>query len=579
MKFKAQRAIALAAILYSSFFILHSYADRQYVWPEGKMPDAQPHQIAAMTDVSNKEDFNADEWRRPYLDWFAAPENPNGACMILISGGSYKNCCDVGLICYWREKLTSLGFQCVNFVYRTPWPENLPIYQTAWEDGQRAVRLVRAEAAKRGFDPQKIGVVSMSAGSHLATLLATSSMTSAYAPVDELDATPCNVNWACVFAPAFVQTDGYGKPNTRRGMVDAKLDTCFKFDAQTCPMCLMHGGNDNYSPVASTLIYRELRKRKIPAEVHIVPDKGHGAHGFDRAVEFMRQMGYLGPLGEEVDLLGRWNSDDDRAIYAKEDVWPAGKMPDAQEHQTTPYIEWHIPSNLTTKAIQIIWSGGAYNNSNPNRYEVAPLRRYLNAKGMAVVTLDYRHPRPKNLAKHVTAWEDAQRTIRIVKSQAAARGLDPNRIGIMGSSAGGHLALLCASTSKTNAYWPIDDIDRIKPNVQWAICIYPAYSLTDGLEKQNAKGGNEDDAVLAPEFAFDLSTPPMLFLHGDSDGWAAMNSVKAWEKLRFMGIQGELHTLVKRGHCFHNKASPDTASYNWMERVWDFLNAKGFLKD
>ena len=92
--------------------------ERVPVWPKGKMPDPQGHQIAAMTDEAGREGFNPDKYRIPYLEWFEKPANPNGTCMILISGGSYMNCCDVGLIKSWREKLTELGVQCVNFVYR-----------------------------------------------------------------------------------------------------------------------------------------------------------------------------------------------------------------------------------------------------------------------------------------------------------------------------------------------------------------------------------------------------------------------------------------------------------------------------
>ena len=153
--------------------------ERQAVWPKGKMPDAQEHQIAAMTDEANAQGFKPEKFKTAYLEWFDKPENPNGCCMILISGGGYYNCCDVGLIKQWRERFTALGYQCVNFVYRTPRPEGLPIYQTAWEDGQRAVRMVRSQAKKRGYDPEHIGTISMSAGSHLAVLLATSSQTPA----------------------------------------------------------------------------------------------------------------------------------------------------------------------------------------------------------------------------------------------------------------------------------------------------------------------------------------------------------------------------------------------------------------
>lgn len=275
----------------------------------------------------------------------------------------------------------------------------------------------------------------------------------------------------------------------------------------------------------------------------------------------------------------RYADDNDRIDYSKMDIWPEGKTPDIQPNQCTPYLEWHAPKNLKTKAIQIIYSGGSYEGNDPDGFEVAPARRFLNEKGMTVVTLKYRTPRPiTGLAKHTTAWQDLQRTIKIVRSEAAKRGLDPERIGIMGSSAGGHLTLMGVTSSSHRSYLPIDAIDKQPCHVQWGIGIYPAYALTDGLNQPNVKKGNEDDAILAPEFSFDLKTAPMLFIHGDADGWAAMNSVKTWEKMLQMGIQSELHTLATREHCFQRKASPETGSYTHLERIWEFLTAKEFNK-
>ncbi|MBR5884182.1 MAG: alpha/beta hydrolase [Bacteroidaceae bacterium] len=556
--------------------------ERQTVWPKGKMPDKQDHQIAAMTNETSQKDFKADKHRVAYLEWFDAPAKDihNGGCMILISGGSYQNCCDVGLIKKWNEEFTKLGFQCVNFVYRTPRPVGLPIYQSAWEDGQRAVRMVRSQAKKRGFNPEKIGVISMSAGSHLGLLLATSSQTPAYEAVDKLDTTSCHINWAIINAPAYGTTDAEsGTPATRQGYgSDVKLSKVFKFDSRTCPMSLHHGGKDIYAPQTSTLVYRQLRRMKIPAELHLYADKGHGAFGLERGIEFMRQMGFITPLEKEEKLMERFASDAARASHTKANIWPEGKTPDLQAEQCTPYIEWHMPKELKTKAIQIIYSGGSYTGNDPDGFEVAPARRYLNEKGMAVVTLKYRTPRPKGLAKHTTAWQDLQRTIKLVRKEAEARGLDPNRIGIMGNSAGGHLTLMGVTSSRHQSYWPIDDVDKISCKVQWGIGIYPAYALTDGLEKPNSGGGNEDSAVLAPEFSFDLDTAPMLFVHGDADGWAAMNSVKTWEKMVQMGIQSDLHTLATRGHCFQNSSAPGTGSYTYLDRIWEFLTAKGFNK-
>lgn len=555
--------------------------ERETIWPKGKMPHRQEHQIAAMTDEAGRPGFNADKHRTAYLEWYEAPsaDKRNGGCMILISGGSYECCCDVGLIKQWNERFTELGFQCVNFVYRTPRPVGLPIYQTAWEDGQRAVRMVRSQAAERGFDPEKIGVISMSAGSHLGLLLATSSQTPSYERVDKLDDIPCHINWAIVNAPAYGTTDAEnGTPALRQGYgADVKLSEVFRFDEKTCPMSLHHGGTDVYAPHTSILVYKQLRRMGIPAELHLYADKGHGAFGLERGVEFMRQMGYMGEVPEEERLMDRYTCDDARGFYAKENIWPEGRTPDLQQEQCVPYIEWHIPANLTTKAIQIVYSGGAYYGNNPDDFEVAPIRRYLNEKGMAVVTLKYRTPRPAgNLAKHTTAWQDLQRTIKIVRSQALAKGLDPDRIGIMGSSAGGHLTLMGVTSSRHQSYWPIDEIDRISCKVQWGVGIYPAYVLSDGFDGENSEGGNSDGHFIAPEFSFDLDTAPMVFIHGDADGYSAMGSVKVWEKMAMMGIQSDLHTLATRYHCFHRQASPGTGSYTHLDRIWEFLTSKGF---
>ena len=591
-------AIASALLGSAAFGAPASYAkpiEREYIWPDGKMPDAQPQQVAATVAEAESEGFKADDFRRPYLDWFELPpaDVRTDVCMILISGGGYIHCCDMHIVEDWRRKLTDIGVICVSLTYRTPRPKGLPIYQSAWEDGQRAVRVVRSQAAKRGYSPEKIGVIAMSAGSHLATMLATSSQTPAYAPVDELDATvPCHINWATPCAIAYALSDGIGIPNTRNGQaIDVQFDTCFRFDAKTCPMCMFHGGADAYSPIASTEVYRRLRRMKVPAELHLYPDRPHRFFGedgkgdaaaghdswFGRAAEFIRQMGYDGRLGAEEKLMDRFADDSARSECIKEEIWPAGKMPSGCTNQCAPYIEWHMPRERRTKAIQIIYSGGGYHWNKPWNVEVVPARRYLNAKGMTVVTLRYREPRPAGgLAKHTSAWQDLQRAIRVVRSKAAAKGLDPDRIGIMGSSAGGHLTMMGATSSRSRSYWDVDAVDKLPCNAQWGIAIYPAYLLTDGLDGTNKRGGNDDDARLAPEFVFDPDTCPVLFVHGDADGYSSMGSVKAWEHMRRMGVQSELHTLARRGHVFQNKAAPGTGSYTYLDRIWEFMNSKGF---
>ncbi|MCQ2389548.1 MAG: alpha/beta hydrolase [Kiritimatiellae bacterium] len=562
----------LSVPLFCSLFA----GERVSLWPEGKMPDAQPRQIAAMVGETSP-------GKAPYLEWLPPPaaSNANGICMILISGGGYRNLCDGWLVDLWNEKFTAYGCRCVKLVHRTPRPEGLPFYQSAWEDAQRAVRLVRRDAAKRGFKANRVGVIGMSAGAHLSTLLATSALTPAYAPVDELDEDPCHVDFAITGAIAYGHAEGNAPSFTAPE---------FKFDAKTAPMCMFHGGVDVCTPLASTHVYRELRRRGVPAELHLFADRPHNFWGlaakpgalagydnwFADATGFIRQLNLDGRLGAEVESKDHWVADLPVA-FEKQALWPEGLMPDASTNQCTPFLEWHVPKTLTTRAIQIVYSGGGYWDNHPEEWDGVPAaRKFLNAKGMAVVVLKYRTPYLKGAPKHRAAWQDLQRAVRMVRAQANARGLDPNRIGVWGSSAGGHLSLMGATSASVASYAPVDAADALPCNVQWAVAVYPAYALTDGAENVNKTGGNDNSAVPVPEFAFDALTCPTLFLHGDADAWAAMNSVKCWEKMRAMGVQGDVHTLVKRGHCFMMKAAPGTGSYDWLDRAWEFMNHKGF---
>lgn len=262
------------------------------------------------------------------------------------------------------------------------------------------------------------------------------------------------------------------------------------------------------------------------------------------------------------------------AVFAESDVplWPKGKMPSVQKNQTyAPYLRWFMPEKRTTDAILIAVSGGGYGGCGVEGFEVSPMRDYCLKKGMTVVTMRYRCPRPQGLAKHVTAWQDAQRTVRLVRSEAVQRGLDPNNIGFTGCSAGGHLAMMVAVSSQTAAYEPIDEIDLLPCNVNWAIPVYPAYLLADGVNQHNVKKGNDLSDGFAPELAFDVATPPMCFFHGDVDGWSAMGSVRAYHKLRTMGIPAELHVMALENHCFQSNPRPGTPASVWKDRAWEWL--------
>ena len=84
-------------------------------------------------------------------------------------------------------------------------------------------------------------------------------------------------------------------------------------------------------------------------------------------------------------------------------LWPEGKMPSRQEKQCTPFLVWHTPKELKSTAILISVSGGSYMGNGITGFEVAPIRDYFLARGVTVVTMKYRVPRPQGLPKHLTA--------------------------------------------------------------------------------------------------------------------------------------------------------------------------------
>ena len=255
-------------------------------------------------------------------------------------------------------------------------------------------------------------------------------------------------------------------------------------------------------------------------------------------------------------------------------LWPEGKMPDRQAVQTNaPYMVWHAPKELKSKAILIAVSGGGYKRCSIDGFEVDPIRDYFLDRGVTVVTMKYRTPRPDGIPFHQTAWQDAQRTVRLVRREARRRGLDPENIGFTGCSAGGHLTLLVATSSQTPAYAPVDEVDAEPCHVNWAIPVYAAYALSDVMDSSspNLKNrGNDLSVPLSPYLKFDAKTCPMCFFCGDADWWT-MHSVRVYHKLRTMDIPAELHTFVKEQHCFMRDPKPGTNAANWKDIVWGWI--------
>jgi acetyl esterase/lipase len=168
-------------------------------------------------------------------------------------------------VCDW---LTSRGITCVLLKYRVPCVKTGPYgdCQTALQDAQRTVGLVRSQAAKWQIDPHKIGVLGMSAGGHMVAAMSTHFDQRVYPIVDAADKESCRPDFAIALYPGHLA-------------VPAKnfaLNPDIRVTALTPPTFLLHAQDDPVDPVENSLVYyAALRKAGVPAEMHVYVKGGH----------------------------------------------------------------------------------------------------------------------------------------------------------------------------------------------------------------------------------------------------------------------------------------------------------------
>ena len=250
-------------------------------------------------------------------------------------------------------------------------------------------------------------------------------------------------------------------------------------------------------------------------------------------------------------------------------IWN-GPAPGEKDASTNPTLLLYQPENKTSDACLVVFPGGGYNHLAKD-HEGDKIAKYFNSKGVTVAVLWYRIPRRPGVEKHRAAWQDAQRAIRFVRAHADEWKINPEKIGCLGFSAGGHLTLMTATTSQTPAYEPVDDLDKVPCYVNFAVPVYPAYVL-----EENADGSDAFtlESKIVDDFAFDAKTPPMCFIHGDSDRCPSMASAVVYAKLKSMGIPTELHIFAKTGHGFG--ANPkDNHVGDWLNRVYEWMKVMG----
>ena len=264
-------------------------------------------------------------------------------------------------------------------------------------------------------------------------------------------------------------------------------------------------------------------------------------------------------------------------------LW-AGAAPGAlgSDESDIPAMTVYLPRTMTaaTPAV-IICPGGGYVRLSSN-HEGRQVAGYLNSLGMAAFVLRYRlGPR----YHHPIELGDAQRAIRTLRFRATEWRLDPTRIGIMGFSAGGHLAMSASTMFDSGDSHAVDPVDRVGSRPDFAVLAYPVISMsapwTHQGSRQNLLGSAPDAALakrLSGEFAVTKETPQTFIFHTNEDTAVPVeNSLHYFLALRQAGISAEMHVFEKGPHGV-GLANDDAALAPWSALLGTWLRSHGLTK-
>jgi acetyl esterase/lipase len=264
-------------------------------------------------------------------------------------------------------------------------------------------------------------------------------------------------------------------------------------------------------------------------------------------------------------------------------LWPAGApgaKGDSDDDKPTLAI-YLPPADKVTGAAVVVCPGGGYGGLAIT-YEGYDIAKWLNEHGIAGFVLKYRHR--GNGYGHPAPLDDAQRAIRTVRARAREFGVDPARIGILGFSAGGHLASSAGTHFDAGKPDAADPIERASSRPDFMILCYPVISFTTPYahagSRKNLLGENPDPKLVekfSNELAVTSETPPAFLWHTDGDtGVPPENSVLFYLALRKAKVPAELHVYEKGRHGL-GLAEKQPGAARWPASAIDWMRARGLL--
>lgn len=248
---------------------------------------------------------------------------------------------------------------------------------------------------------------------------------------------------------------------------------------------------------------------------------------------------------------------------------------------TQPTLEIHLPEkDKATGAAIVIVPGGGYSFVSYTN-EGTDIAAEFKKMGIAAFILKYRLPSDKTMAdKTIGPLQDAQQALKTVRLRAKEWGIDTAKVGIIGFSAGGHLAATAGTHfSKT----VIENKEKVSLRPDFMILMYPVISLTEDLMHKGSRDnliGSVPSSHLTNLYSNEMQvsdkTPPTILIHaGDDKAVKAENSLRFYESLLKCEVPAEIHIYPKGGHGFgvNNRSTPD----KWIERVENWLKAGNFI--
>jgi acetyl esterase/lipase len=277
--------------------------------------------------------------------------------------------------------------------------------------------------------------------------------------------------------------------------------------------------------------------------------------------------GDVGDIGEERDT----TKPDPKAPPEKQGVIRLGNV-------SKPTITvYKPPADKDTGAAVVVCPGGGYGILAYN-LEGTEVCQWLNSVGVTGVLLKYRVPVRKGLPRHGPPLQDVQRAIGLVRQHAGEWKIDPKKVGVLGFSAGGHLAAAVSNNFAERTYPAVDDADKQPCRPDFAVLVYPAYLVAEPPKVKGEPATRPDVSKVSAELPVTKDTPPTFIAMTQDDPIKIENAYAYALALRAAKVPAELHVYAAGGHGYGLRPAANPVSTEWPKRAAEWMGAMGWLK-